>query len=409
VSVRARELRELETRTARRRGARPLLAVGAGGAAGAAAAFGFVRWAGLPEARAAWLVVALMAAAMVVMGAPFRMFWRPNASLLGRLPIDGRELYRLETWRSLRLALRLAVALALASLPLIPDARLLLLGCGFLFCAAVAAAPVGTAAGSLVVSAKAQALIQEMTSGQAAPGVIWLSLLPAAGGLAVAWAGWLAAHATGSGAPARLGATATVCAIAWQAGEILARKTLAAATREVAALDAVKLAHVDLSRARGLERLWGRLAAGPAREIYEKDVALLRRRHPGFYLLTGLAILALWIVAAAAPAPARDQVALFGVAALCAYVVVLARRMVVAPTEPPRLLVTLPPPPAAAARAKRAYIVWRALWATVVPGVPAVARSPRPLLLATWLALFALAAIVAGSAAIRPPRPSPSA
>src|SRR5262249_29134926 len=59
----------------------------------------------------------------------------------------------------------------------------------------------GTLAGALVVSAKSQALLREVAGGQATPGTLWLSLLPAAGGLGVGWSGWVSAPWLATGAP----------------------------------------------------------------------------------------------------------------------------------------------------------------------------------------------------------------
>ena len=91
----------------RRRGPLGLPAVQAvlGGAAAGAALFSVPAG----DARAWWMIASLGAAAIVVMAGPFRMFWRADASLLGRLPIEGKELYRLATVRSLRAGARIVI------------------------------------------------------------------------------------------------------------------------------------------------------------------------------------------------------------------------------------------------------------------------------------------------------------
>jgi hypothetical protein len=415
VTVDARRLRGIVRLEERRRRAAhglvgriegPLARGVLGGALGAALLAGIAARADLATARGWWVVGALLAALAVVGGAPFRMFWRRDATLLARLPIAGRELYRVATWLSLRAAGGWLLALLLAGAPLAAglgagsSLRLAFLAAGLLVAGALAAPVAGTVAGAVVVSAKAQALIRDVSSGQAASGVVWLSLIPGFSALGLAWAGWTAASRPELLRDVIAGSLA-VCSVLHVIVQRLAAFSLAASTREVAALDAVKLAHVERVDARGLERLWGRAAAGAARAVYLKDVALLRRRHPGFYLLTGLGVLALWIVAWRVEDPARSQIVLGGAGALAAYVVLLAHRLGVPPTEQPRLLATLPLAPGAAVRAKTAYLAWRALWAVGVGGAPAVARSDRPLLLGLALAAVALLAVAVGAALLR--------
>jgi hypothetical protein len=374
---------------------------------GAAAALGLAA-APAPDAHGFWLAGAAAAAAIVVMGAPFRMFWRADAGLLGRLPIEGSELYRLAAWRALDAALPLGAFLAVAALgpggPILEIARRVVFALALGAAAAALAPAAGLLAGAMVVSAKTQALIREVAGGQTAPGSVWLSLVPAAGGLAVAWSGWVSAPWLATAAPralaplaaALLGSAALLLAL-----QPLAARALAAATREIAALDAVRLAHVDRASARGLEKLWGRLVAGPARAVYEKDVALVRRRHPMFYLVTGLGIIGAWIVAFAVAPPLRAHVVVAIAAALAAYVLVVARRLALPPTEPPRLLATLPFATSAVARAKAAHVVWRALWAVGLCGAPALARADGPVPLALALAFLFVATSVAGAALVR--------
>ncbi len=405
MSVDWRRLLALEATMARRRRGGLLGHPAARAVAGGAALGGVLYLAG--DARVWWLLAALAAAAITVMAGPFRMFWRSDASLLGRLPIEGRELYRLALARSLRLALWMALALAIAALPQLAEAplasaRLLAVALVTVGAAALASPAVTVAAGAIVVSAKAQELIRTVASGQTAPGIVWLSFLPAAGGAAMGWAGWSAA----AGSVLALPIAAAACVAALVAGARLAATTLDTATREIAALDAVKLAHVDLSRARGLERLWGGLT-GPGRLVYEKDVALARRRHPGYYLLGGLTAIALWIVAATVASPVRDRIAVAGVGALLAYALLHARRLASPPIERPRLLDTLPLSHGAITAAKSLHVGWRIVWATVVAGGPAVARSEHPAILAAVLLAMAALAAAAGSSLSRPPRLHP--
>ena len=359
---------------------------------------------GAAEARTWWVLATLAATVMVVLGAPFRMFWQPDSTLLARLPISGVALYRVATRRSLLTAAGALLALLLALVPLAvelggvaPSLRLLFLATALLVCAALAAPLSATLAGTIVVSAKTQALLHEISSGQTVHGTSWLSVLPSVAGLGLAFLGWSAASQP-AGGRALLAAAVAATGLLHTLGNRLARIALSAATREVAALDAVKLAHVERVGPRGLERAWGRLVAGTGFALYEKDVTLLRRRHPGYYILTGAGILVLWIVAFSSGEPVRTHVTLGGVAALAAYIVLTARRLTIPPTEQPRLLATLPIAPATIVRAKVANVVWRAVWLAVVGGAPAVWRSPRPMFLA--LAIAAIAALGAAVAAV---------
>jgi hypothetical protein len=413
MSVDARRLWQTQALVARRRReamgwlgkiAHPLARGAIGGVVGAGVLGAVVNAAGPAEARLWWQLATLVAAVAVVFGAPFRMFWTPDATLLARLPISGAALYHVATRRSLvtaggaLLALLLALApVALAQGGVAPTLRLAFFAVALLVCAGLAAPLAGTIAGTMVVSAKTQALIHEISSGQAAQGVVWLSVIPVLGGAGLAVLGWFATGAPAGGRDL-LAAAVVVIAVLHTAGKRLAAITLSPATREVAALDAVKLAHVERVGPRGLEAAWGRLVAGAGRALYEKDVTLLRRRHPGYFILTGAGILLLWIVAFAVDEPARTHVTLAVVAALAAYIVLTARRLTIPPTEQPRLLATLPIAPGTIARAKVAGVVWRAVWLAVVGGAPAVWRSPRPLFLA--LAIAAIAAMGAIVAAV---------
>jgi hypothetical protein len=316
------------------------------------------------EAPGFWRLALAAAAAVLVMGGPWRLFWRRDAKLLGLLPIPGPALYRLSAWATLRAAASVWVALVIADLPVAlaapaDFARAAGLA-GLVVAAAAAAAPALTAlAGAIVISAKAQAVVRDVAGGDLAPGITWLSALPAAGGFG---AGWLAWEASIPVAAAALAAAAALYLLA-------ARMTgarLGEATREIAALDAVKLAHVDLSRARGLERAAGRVGAGPpgtpARLIYDKDVALARRRYPGHYLLSGIGILAMLAAALFARGATRRQIVGGCAVGLVAYLVVHARRLWAPPVEHPAWLRTLPLPEAGVRRGKRAHVGWRAVW-----------------------------------------------
>jgi hypothetical protein len=416
VSVDARRLWAMQSLALRRQRAaagwmgwfgHPIARGLVGAVAGAAVIAAVVNAAGPAEARVWWTLAALVAAVLVVLGAPFRMFWRPDATLLARLPIAGDALYRVAARRSMLTAAGAFVALLGALAPLapalggvVPSLRLVFFAAALLVCAGLLAPLAATIAGTIVVSAKTQALISDLSSGQAAQGTVWLSVVPAVAGVALAFLGWRAAGAPAGGRELLAGAV-VVAGLLHTLGLRLAKISLSAATREVAALDAVKLAHVERVEPRGLERAWGRLVAGAGVGLYEKDVTLLRRRHPGYYILTGAGILALWIVAFSVAEPARTHLTLGGVAALAAYIVLTARRLTLPPTEHPRLLAVLPLATATIARAKIANVAWRALWLAVVGGAPAVWRAGAPPSLAAAIAGVALGGAVIAAVVIR--------
>ena len=387
-------------RGARRRGLRGVL-VGLGTAA-ILAAIG--RAAGPAEARWWWLLACALGTALIPMGAPWRFYWRGDSTLLARLPIPGEALYRLGAARGARAAGTIVAVLALAAAPdLTVDPAL------FARALAVAAlagtiglllAPVAAVvAGVLVTSARAQRAFDEMTGAGGAPSVVWLSLVPAAGGCLVGaipyvflpwWAGGATALALGPAGPLAAGAL-VASLVLFLAAERLARRILPEATGEVAALDQVRLAHVELDRARGLERLVAR-AAGPGRAVFAKDVALARRRYPSYYLWLGAAVAGLWVIAFTVAEPIRMRWTLGLAGAMAAYTVLLARRLGRPPVERRRLLRTLPFPDGAAARAKRVYLGWRALAPLVLALAPAAIRASTPLALALALAAAGLAA-----------------
>jgi hypothetical protein len=251
-----------------------------------------------------------------------------------------------------------------------------------LLAAAILATPgLGALAGVLATSGGVRAGMSKAAGIDAsAPPVFWLSLVPALGALAMGACAWPAARwaVGGDGETAAIiGAAAAIVLglLLWFAGRAMVHG-LSTATREIAALDAVKLASLQLDRARGLERLVGRALAGAGRLVFEKDVALARRRFPMFYLLGGLALIVCSIVGAAAEADTRATWATWLTTAMAAYLVVMGRRLARPPVERPRLLAVLPLGRGLIARGKLAFLTWRAVWVALVP-VVAVARAPE--------------------------------
>lgn len=373
---------------------------------------------GAAEAHTWWSVIAGCATAGVVMRAPFRMYWRHDATLLARLPIGGDALYGLAARRSLRAGAQVALALGLAALPVAfaghVDAtgalawlRFVAIVAGSCAAAALLTPPLGALAGALVADEKLSRGLASMAGEASGPPLIWLSFLPAMGGLGAGGVMYLSAPWAAEGtstagltAAALVGGALALTAVVW----LLGRRRLAAmlpfATREVAALDAVKLATLQLDTARGLEALFGRALAGGgvAGAIYKKDVALARRRHPMFFLLAGLGLLVLWITAAFAGAPTRERWSLGVVTALALYLAVFGRRLARPDIEQPRLMITLPIASGSVTRAKWTFVLWRAIF-IVAAVAPCVVRAPGPGGLALQLgAILAASLLVSGAA-----------
>lgn len=329
-----------------------------------------------------WRLGVLAAGAWLPMAGPWRFFWRADAALLSRLPIDGATFYRIGALRGVRTAARAALALGFAWAGLAAGAGTgegvpaeSALGAGswtwlardawFLFgtlAAGAAVAPAATCAGgALATSPEAKRVLGVLTGAgpEVAPAAFWLALPPALAGLTVAACAWVEAGGFTPPYVALGGATVAGAALSLAALPLAAR-TLAESTREVAALDRVLYATVHLDEAKGLEAVWGRIANGPAgRAVYRKDVASMRRRYPAYYLVVGLLVaLSLGVTLFGQP-PACTRWT-FGIAlAIFAYTAVLARRLWTPPVEHARLLGTLPLAPRAIARAKASYVVFR--------------------------------------------------
>jgi hypothetical protein len=139
--------------------------------------------------------------------------------------------------------------------------------------------------------------------------------------------------------------------------------------------------------------------ARAGRLVYEKDVALMRRRHPGYYILTGLTLLALWIIAFTVDDPARTQLVIAGAALAGAYTLIFARRLVSPPVERPRLLHTLPLGDGHVRAAKRLAVGWRAVIVVGVAGAPALVRAFTPALAVILAGLLVVVAVVGGALA----------
>lgn len=311
---------------------------------------------------------------VVVFGSPYRMYWRTDSALLGRLPIPGGVLFRLALRRSLRatgLALLPSVAGPAALAAIGGDGavdvaiRMAILAGASAVMAGLLAPAACLAAGNIVASDKAQAVLESFGGELRAPKVSWLGTLPGLVATAIAilgivGAGWVRLESALMDTPlvlCGLAAGLSVLAIGWALAA--ADRVLLLAQREIAALDQERLAHIDRSQASPLERLWAAiLATGTARVIYDKDAAMMRRRYPAPYFVGVLGIGLTWILAATG----EQGTAVVVLFSLAAYALVMARRLGVPPVEHPRLLRSLPLAPGAAARAKRAAALLRAVF-----------------------------------------------
>lgn len=354
-----------------------------------------------------WLALVIGSHALLMFGAPFRMYWRRDSALLGRLALRGGVLYRVALVRGARATAVVSGACALAALGFAPVEWELALRHLALVAAAAAGAALlapatALAAGGLVASDKVEKLFASVGGEFEAPSTGWLGILP---GLAatlvvlalIACADWTLgapSSAIGSAAIPLAGVIAlSVAAAAWALAS--ADRVMLEAVREVSALDQERLAHIERTRPSLLESAMSRALGARARLVFGKDVRLARRRYPMPYFLGLVGMVALWIVAGVAPASMMTwAVVLTG--ALAAYAIVMARRRAVPPIEHPGFLHTLPVTDGDIGSAKRAQTL---LWLLVQlgPTVPVViVRSPEPITMGLVLGGVVAVALGAG-------------
>jgi hypothetical protein len=375
---------------------------------------------GDPVIAASKLVLLVIAAGniLVVFGTPFRLYWRPDAPLLGRLSVPGRSLFAVALVRCLRAAGRALLVCVPGALVLVavPDLgqdlalrHLAVAGASALMAGLLAPAA-ALLAGAMVASDKVQAALDSFGGELRGPRTSWLGVLPgvtgaAVGLLAMGAAPWARGETASTivGPPAvLLGTAALVSAIAALWALRRSEELMAAALREVVALDQERLAHVDLVGPSRIERLVAGsvLGGGAAGAVFDKDARLLRRRFPLPFFFGTVGLVSLVIVGWRAPEDALMWAAAIA-AGLGVYGAVMARRLVNPPTEHPRFLRSLPVGVQGAARAKRARV---ALWVAcyVVPGAAVVvARSPAPGVAAAVLGGVAAASVVLGMLFVR--------
>jgi len=370
----------------RRRGGRTargaLVVIAAGLALGIEAAHrgGWFRG-GLGGPGTGYLVaVALLALVPTMLAAPQRMFWRPDAAMVARLPITGAALWYVAVVRAARSAgLGLLVTAPTVAVAMVADLELGARAASVALALAIASTALIPAvclgAAHLVASGQADAATRALTGDYQVATTTWLGALPGFAISAVVIAviaatGWVA-HGEPAGMIAVIAIAAASVAAAGLA-TVAAPRVYPRAMREVAALDRQILAHLDVHPVTGLEAVVrNRLGTGAA-HAFDRLARLTRRRYPLFSLGGAGAGIALLGVALAAPDVTAWQVVL--ALALGALAVSLHRAAGREPLEHARSTATLPVAPADVTRARRALVgLWLAVWAAI-PVIVAVAR-----------------------------------
>jgi hypothetical protein len=379
--------------------------------AGAGLAAWVARLADQGDIAASRVVVAATIAmfAWVMLGAPFRMYWRPDSPLLARLPIPGRALFDVAIIRSLRAAFGGLVVVAPAAAAIgVADSELALRHLSLVGAVALASAlfipAVALGAGALVAGGKADALFEAIGGTEVpTPPTAWLGLLPGLAAAAVVLgaigaAGWVAGAPETEVGPAAplLGGLVGGSVVAALMARQAAARVMPLAVREVAALDVQRLAHLEIHPPTAIERAVGaRLAAG-ARLVHGKDARIMRRRFPMAFVTGALTTLSLWIIAGVQPSSAWLW-ALTITGGFAGYALLMATRLVAPPIEQ-RAILSLPIAPRDRARAKIAYL---ATWTLFYPLLGAVAIAARDLALAAAVLGVAVVATIAGSALVQ--------
>lgn len=363
-----------------------------------------------------WLAAVACAHVIVLLSAPFRMYWRYDSALLGRTAIAGRPLFVVALVRSIRAAAKVALPCALGALMLalgpigewsIALRHLTLVAIAFAW-AALFGPAVALAAGAVVASDSARAALSSLAGEFEPPRTSWLGILPGFAGtllvlLLIALVDWSRGlTSTPVGEPWMLlamGAGVPLLCGAWALAR--ADAVMVGALREVSALDQERLAHIELTKPSAIERLVGKsLGSRGARVLVEKDASLARRRYPIPFFFGVMGVIVSWILAAVAPA---DLMLWAGTicAGLGVYGVVMARRYVQPPIEHMRYVRTLAIAEADLLRAKRAHLLLWVVSYMVVGAVPVVIHSSAPLVAAAILGGIALATVVTGMVAAR--------
>lgn len=371
----------------RRRGGRialgaPIaLAVGLGLGAEAARRGGW--FAGARGAPELGYLVAVMLGALVptMLDAPQRMFWRPDAAMVARLPIAGSAMWWVAVVRALRGAGRgvliAAPAIAVAALAdRALGARLAVVVAALAVVATLLIPAVCLGAAHLVASGQAAAATGALSGGQQVATTTWLGALPGATiagvvSLVAASAGWMGGADPAAVWPIAVLAGASV--IAGAAATQAAPRIYPRAMREVAALDRQILAHLEIHPVTGLERIVRDRLSGGAAVAFDRLARLARRRYPLFAL--GGAAGGLTLLGLAIGRPDATVALIVTAVVLLAIARSLYQASGRAPLELERSTATLPIAPADVTRARRALVgLWLAVWAAV-PVAVAIVRA----------------------------------
>ncbi|HEY4176059.1 MAG TPA: hypothetical protein VGM90_04480 [Kofleriaceae bacterium] len=314
----------------------------------------------------AWTTLVVLSFAIAFMRVPFHLYWRPDASLLAQLPIDGKALLAPALSRCVRAAAMQTLAVAIGAAPLFAyDVHLALrhlVLAGALGVTTALFLPAVALFGATVV-----ALSPDRT--QTAP---MLGALPGFAGTAVIIAVFLVASWLTGGEPA---APPPIVLAILLAGSVLAFIGTLSSTprymgqilRDVSALDRQRLATLEIKPPTGIENAIANML-GEGALPYRKDARLMRRRYPMAYALGALAFVVLVIVGISQPEdPLPYLIATLGGGVT--YALALRSRVWSSPIELARLSASLPISPQAIGRAKRAWVLG---WFAIFIALPAV-------------------------------------
>ena len=352
-----------------------------------------------------WIAGAIAMFGFAFLRVPFHVYWRPDASLLAQLPIDGAALFAAAMRRCIRAAIATTVAALIGGIPLVfvrgDDTTPLGIALPFvsialvlgvctaflmpavvIWSAALVSLDEGARAASMIRTATqivggAPAGKQMATVALATPSSAVLGAVPGFAGavIVVAILGastWLSTRVPDRTTTGLLVALSAAGVLAIVAIRPRAGRAMASILRDVSALDRQRLAHLEIRPPTPIERVLAKLA-GEGALVYAKDARLMRRRYPLAYALGATVFLVLAVVAAVRPVDATPWLAAPLVAATV-YAAALVGRLREPPIELPRLADTLP---ITAAARQRAKLVWLAGWYAIfvaIPGSLAIVR-----------------------------------
>ncbi len=373
----------------------------------------WVGWRGTVSVTSAshtWLAATTVAFAVAFLRVPFHLYWRPDASLLAQLPIEGGPLFDAALVRCVRAAAATTLAAILGAAPIARAslelaarhaAVALALGIG----AALFMPAVATWAASLVALGQRDERVQRVRAAAGlaetpqAPSSALLGALPGFAATLVITAvllvtRWLTGGTPVVSAPITLASIVGASVLAIVAIRATAPRVMGTILRDISALDRQRLATLEIRPPTAIERgIAGLLGDGAL--PYRKDARLVRRRYPMAFALGALAFLVLVIVAISQPADPGPWLTAT-IAGAAAYGVLLAGRLPRPPIELPRLSAALPITAAARGRAKLAWLLgWWTIF-VAVPGLFAALRQDEILSGLVLLGGATAAVVIAG-------------